>query len=81
MNSRIHPWLLLISLSMLTLKSPYANADDIDLVVSADYVVTMDDKNTVINKGAIAVNNGIIIAVDEQASINRKFSPTKRNCR
>ena len=78
MNSRIHPWLLLIFLSMLTLKSPYANADDIDLVVSADYVVTMDDKNTVINKGAIAINNGIIIAVDEQASINRKFSPTKR---
>ena len=70
--------MLLISLSIPALKSPYANAEDIDLVVSADYVVTMDDKNTVINKGAIAIDDGIIIAVDEQASINGKFSPTKR---
>ena len=78
MIGMIHPWLLLISLSIPALKSPYANAEDIDLVVSADYVVTMDDKNTVINKGAVAIDDGIIVAVDEQASINGKFSPAKR---
>ena len=62
MNSRIHPWLLLVSLSMPALNSPCVNAEDIDLVVSADYVVTMDDKNTMIEKGAVAVDDGIIIA-------------------
>jgi hypothetical protein len=78
MNNRIHSWLLLVSLSMTALTSPCANAEDIDLVVSADYVVTMDDKNTMIEKGAVAVDNGIIIAVDEQASIDGKYSPAKR---
>ena len=78
MNSRIYPWLLLVSLSMPALNSPCANAEDIDLVVSADYVVTMDEKNTMLKKGAVAVDNGVIIAVDEQASIDGKYSPAKR---
>jgi 5-methylthioadenosine/S-adenosylhomocysteine deaminase len=42
-----------------------ATADDprIDLLVRGDYVVTMDGSGTIIENGAIAVDNGVIIAI------------------
>jgi len=37
--------------------------DVIDLIIDGDHIVTMDTDRTVIAKGAIAVDDGVIIAI------------------
>jgi 5-methylthioadenosine/S-adenosylhomocysteine deaminase len=59
--------------------SDNAGADDgqddrIDLIVHGDFVVTMDAEGAVIEDGAVAVNDGIIIAVDSASSISQSYS-------
>ena len=51
-----------------------ANPDAIDLIIAGDYVVTMDADGTVIQDGAIAVDDGLIIAMGTAADINARFS-------
>lgn len=50
-----------------------AKPDSIDLIISADYIVTMDDKHSVIKNGAVAVNKGVIVGVDSKTVINERF--------
>jgi 5-methylthioadenosine/S-adenosylhomocysteine deaminase len=45
-------------------------SDAIDLIVAGDYVVTMDAGLTVIEDGAVAVDDGVIIAVGPAAEIH-----------
>ena len=50
------------------------DADDtIDLIVNGDYVVTMDEAMTVIEGGAVAVDDGVIVAVGPAGEINAAY--------
>ena len=51
-------------------------ADDgagIDLVVRGDWVVTMDAGGTLIEDGAVAIDDGVILAVGSAADIEAQF--------
>ena len=47
--------------------------DGIDLVVQGDWVVTMDDGGAVIEKGAVAIDDGVIIDVGPAAEISANY--------
>ncbi len=47
--------------------------DDIDLIVNGDYVVTMDASLTIIEDGAVAVDDGVIVAVGPAGEINTAY--------
>ena len=50
-------------------------ADDrIDLIVRGDHIVSMDPAGTVIEDGAIAINEGLIIAIGSAADIEAEYS-------
>ncbi len=52
-----------------------AEADNaIDLIVLGDYVVTMDSARTIVTKCAVAVDDGVIVAIGTQADIQQDFS-------
>jgi 5-methylthioadenosine/S-adenosylhomocysteine deaminase len=53
-----------------------SNTDDsaIDLIVAGDYVVTMDDNRRVIENGAIAVDGGVILAVDSERAVRALYT-------
>jgi len=48
--------------------------DAIDLIIMGDHIVTMDADRTFITNGAIAVDDGIIIAIGTQADIEAEFT-------
>ena len=52
-----------------------ATVDDnaIDLLVKGDYVVTMDASGTVIEDGAVAIDDGVILAVGPAAEIEASY--------
>jgi len=45
----------------------------IDLLVKGDFVVTMDQDNTIIEDGAIAIDDGLILAVGPAAEIEAEY--------
>jgi len=47
--------------------------DGIDLVVQGDWVVTMDGGGTLIEKGAVAIDDGVIIDVGPAAEISANY--------
>ena len=51
-----------------------ADADQIDLVIEGDYIVTMDNDGNVVANGAVAVDDGLIIAIGPAAEINASYS-------
>ena len=71
---------LFLSLSLAACGSgddrPEAAAEDdaIDLIVRGDYIVTMDEAMTTIEDGAIAVDEGLIVAVGTAAEIESQYS-------
>ena len=46
----------------------------IDLIIMGDHVVSMDDAGTVIEAGAVAIDDGIILAVGSAIDINAKYA-------
>jgi 5-methylthioadenosine/S-adenosylhomocysteine deaminase len=54
-------------------------ADDprIDLLVRGDYVVTMDDSGTIIEDGAIAVDDGVILAIGPADEIEAEYAASE----
>ncbi len=54
-------------------------ADDprIDLLVRGDYVVTMDGSGTIIENGAIAVDNGVIVAIGPADELAAEYPATE----
>ena len=48
--------------------------DAIDLVVEGDHVVTMDGAMRVIENGAVAIDNGVILAVGPASEINAAYT-------
>ena len=71
---------LLISLAACGPGEPAADAsisadgDHIDLIVRGDHIVSMDPAGTVIEDGAIAINEGLIIAIGSAADIEAEYS-------
>ncbi len=60
------PFFLLATLSLCAACQPAtetSSGDAIDLIVRGDYVVTMDADNSVIEDGAVAIDDGVILAV------------------
>lgn len=55
-----------------TVQSP--GTDKIDLIVAGAAVVTMDANNTIIEDGAVAINEGVIVAVGERSVITNNYS-------
>ncbi len=51
-----------------------AGENTIDLIVNGDYVVTMDAGGNVIQGGAVAIDDGLIIAVGSAADINSRYT-------
>jgi 5-methylthioadenosine/S-adenosylhomocysteine deaminase len=52
---------------------PQTTANTIDLIVNGDYVVTMDESLTVIENGAVAVDDSLIVAVGPADEINAAY--------
>lgn len=50
------------------------DTDAIDLIIAGDYVVTMDDAGNVIRNGAVAIDDGLIIAIGSAEEINSQYS-------
>ncbi len=65
---------LVISLSAQTLGATAQKLNPVDLIVHGRYVVTMAQDNPVIENGAVAVRNGIIVAVGTDREIAAGFS-------
>jgi len=54
-----------------------ASDDLIDLIVQGDYVVSMDEAGTVFENGAVAVDDGLILAVGPADEITAEFSASQ----
>jgi len=52
---------------------PGAVENGIDLLVKGDYIVPMDGSGTVIENGAIAIDDGIIVAIGDAAEIEADY--------
>ena len=70
--------LQLLSAFLVLFTSVAVSAESIDLIIVSDYIVTMDDKNTVLENGAIAIDNGVIVAIDTAASIDKRYQARNR---
>ena len=51
-----------------------ATDEQIDLIVEGQSVVTMDANDTVIENGAIAVDDGVIVAISTSTEIHARYS-------
>ena len=51
-----------------------AAGDAIDLIIEGDYIVTMDADGTVIPDGAVAIDEGVILALGSAESINSQYT-------
>jgi 5-methylthioadenosine/S-adenosylhomocysteine deaminase len=58
--------------------APQSARENIDLLITAQYVVTMDATQRVIKDGAIAVRGDAIIAVGSRAELESKYISTHR---
>ena len=66
--------MFLFLLGMLALPAACAgDAQTIDLIVRGDHVLTMDPEQSVIADGAVAVNDGIIVAIGPAAEIMASY--------
>ena len=57
-----------------TSSDPPVDDDAIDLIIAGDYVVTMDGERSVIEDGAVAVDDGVILAVGPAAEITSNWT-------
>ena len=55
-------------------QSAQADIDQIDLIIDGRYVVTMDANETIIENGAAAIDDGVIIATGASDAIHSEYS-------
>ncbi len=66
---------LLLCIALLGACAPDAATDEkIDLIVEGKSIVTMDEHDTIIENGAVAVDDGVIIAIGTHAEIHEQYS-------
>ncbi|MDH3547405.1 MAG: amidohydrolase family protein [Gammaproteobacteria bacterium] len=61
--------------------SPPAGGQDdaaIDLIVVGDYIVTMDDAGTIYENGAVAIDDGVIVALGTASEIEATYSALEK---
>ena len=46
----------------------------VDLIVEGEYIVTMDENQTVVKGGAVAIKDGLIVALASAADINAQYA-------
>ncbi len=51
--------------------------NQIDLIVAGDYIISMDEKQTVISDGAVAVHDGLIVALGAADEISAAYSASE----
>ncbi|MBM3724281.1 MAG: amidohydrolase family protein [Acidobacteria bacterium] len=69
----MHP--LWVSLALL---APWAQAQPVDTLWTARYVVTMDSQRRLIEQGAIAVKDGAIVAAGPATELRGRYTPKQR---
>ena len=57
-----------------TEKAAATDADTIDLIVRGDHIVSMDADGTIIENGAVAIDDGVILAIGPAAEIEAEFT-------
>ena len=65
-------WKLIPAVLVLA-ASGCATADNIDLIVAGDTIILMDEANTLITNGAVAVDDGFIVGVGTAEEIAQRF--------
>ena len=50
----------------------------VDLIVAGETVVTMDPSNTLLDDAAVAIDDGLIVAIGAQSDIDARFSARER---
>jgi 5-methylthioadenosine/S-adenosylhomocysteine deaminase len=53
-----------------------SGGEPVDLIVEGQSIVTMDSTNTVIEDGAVAISDGVIVAVGKREEIANKYTAT-----
>lgn len=49
----------------------------VDLIVEGEYIVTMDENQTIVKAGAVAIKDGLIVALASAADVNAQYTATE----
>lgn len=79
MPDKIRPATLpLLCYLLLMLSGLPAGAEKVDMIISAEHIVTMDEAHTVLKDAALAIDKGIIVAMDKIPLIEKRYTTKKR---
>jgi 5-methylthioadenosine/S-adenosylhomocysteine deaminase len=65
---------LMVTCTGLSSSGRPSEKQEVDLLILGSYVVTMDEERPIIKDGAVAVDQGLIVAVDSEKIIRQQFA-------